>query len=932
MNIFQREFVNTKRFYSIQFLTWGFYLFKEIEEPIESFSENIIESGDESWTPSMDASTQDEVEEETNEVEEETNEVKEETNEVEGEMNEVEEEMNEVEEADEVEKEVDAKVDNLERGKERSKVKKTSGEHEVSTSQRRKIPCPLLTCKAEVVHLPRHMRNVHHWTQEAASKVLLKYNIRRRLKKDTSEKDYRRRRKWPIADCHSVVRRLPKHLQKVHKFDKASREYKNAISDAPIAPKRKHGMIRWQEDRLKIKKWDVEKSPQHSKEHNEHSKQKISTGSGHDNLEEIKIVSEQENEKIDDHDDDDDVVDDDDDDYDDGDEDGDDDSDDDENDDDDYDNNDDYDGSDAVPSTSTLPPLIAEFQDWLASPDGSKKDPKTVMQHGSQLFIMLKAIDDSENIKSLLDLKLIRHLFLNKHVKDKKYEAGTIKSYLMSLRHFYSFLLSDKPGSITFNWLDVSASREKVKMWSASYKRESSTRKWQKLEEDMLNRLTPSNIRKLEKSTAAREAIKIIGKYSDSDETTPVTQSGFTLVRDFLFTQIFIDNANRPGVLAHMTMDEYNKMRKQDDHYVITVKKHKTAHVHGPARIVLSEKLKSWMSVFVGVIRAHVTTTTSGPVFLSWNGNAMKSGHITKAVQSVFKKAGLDVKITSTSFRKAAVTKVHIDKPDMSGKLANLMAHNEATAKKYYLLTEKSKTSVEVSKNLGRLMRTDDGNTETTRPTASPTKDVKDVEEKEVEGKDKSSESETPKRIPWSDDDVAKIKKIFKDDIINDSITLDVVRRGVETNEELRGMSPRRIYDKLKKDIQKDSNALVPVREPPQEHQSMQDKLERLGKNLTNWTNSEQAATIHDDQASTSIIAPTERNSSFNDNEVGTIHSIFKDMICENTTISRVEVDKRCSSSRDGRNLLQKSTSLALVNRIKYERRKYRLGLEKKRQ
>ena len=132
LNIFQREFVNTKSFYSIQFLTWGFYLFKEIEEPIESSSENIIESGDESWTPSMDASAQDEVEEGTNEVEEETNEVEEETNEVE-------EEINEVKEADEVEKEVDAKVDNLERGKERSKVKKTSGEHEVSTSQDEKF-------------------------------------------------------------------------------------------------------------------------------------------------------------------------------------------------------------------------------------------------------------------------------------------------------------------------------------------------------------------------------------------------------------------------------------------------------------------------------------------------------------------------------------------------------------------------------------------------------------------------------------------------------------------------------------------------------------------------------------------------------------------------------------------------------------------------
>ena len=78
----------------------------------------------------------------------------------------------------------------------------------------------------------------------------------------------------------------------------------------------------------------------------------------------------------------------------------------------------------------------------------------------------------------------------------------------------------------------------------------------------MLNRLTPSNIRKLEKSTAAREAIKIIGQYSDSDETTPVTQSGFTLVRDFLFTQIFIDNANQPGTHDNGQVQQDAKARR----------------------------------------------------------------------------------------------------------------------------------------------------------------------------------------------------------------------------------------------------------------------------------------------------------------------------------------------------------------------------------
>ena len=128
-------------------------------------------------------------------------------------------------------------------GDEHDEVNKTCAEHEVSTSKRRKIACPLVACKANVVHLPRHMRNVHHWTKEAASKVLLKYNIRKRLNKEPKKKDYRCRRKCPIGDCHSIARRLPKHLQKVHKLNKASKEYNDAIENAPIAPNRKHAVI-----------------------------------------------------------------------------------------------------------------------------------------------------------------------------------------------------------------------------------------------------------------------------------------------------------------------------------------------------------------------------------------------------------------------------------------------------------------------------------------------------------------------------------------------------------------------------------------------------------------------------------------------------------------------------------------------------------------
>ena len=99
---------------------------------------------------------------------------------------------------------------------------------------------------------------------------------------------------------------------------------------------------------------------------------------------------------------------------------------------------------------------------------------KKPLNNTSQLFSLLKVIDDEEHMKSLLDVKLIRQLFLKSHIEKKRYEAGTIKSYLMSLRHFYSFFISDRPKNFDFNVDEVNTSREEIKLWSASYKRESS--------------------------------------------------------------------------------------------------------------------------------------------------------------------------------------------------------------------------------------------------------------------------------------------------------------------------------------------------------------------------------------------------------------------------------------------------------------------------
>ena len=96
---------------------------------------------------------------------------------------------------------------------------------------------------------------------------------------------------------------------------------------------------------------------------------------------------------------------------------------------------------------------------------------------------------------------------------------------------------------------------------------------------------------------------------------------------------------------------------------------------------------------------------------------------------------------------------------------------------------------------------------------------------------------------------VAKVKQTFEGDIMINNITLNVVGHGIETRGDLCGMSPRRIYDKLKI-FKKESNALAPAGEPPQECKSLQHKLDRIrsaGKEM-------EKVTTNDDQASTSII------------------------------------------------------------------------------
>ena len=143
--------------------------------------------------------------------------------------------------------------------------------------------------------------------------------------------------------------------------------------------------------------------------------------------------------------------------------------------------------------------VITQFRDWLASPDGGRKDTKTVKQHVSQLKKILSVVDSDSKLASLVDQKLIRTVFLGKYAT--KYCATIIKSYLMSLQHYCSFLLADQQQGVRFEKDVVIRLREKLKRWSTSYKNETTKRKWEKME-DVSVLITPEKIHAFEKSHA----------------------------------------------------------------------------------------------------------------------------------------------------------------------------------------------------------------------------------------------------------------------------------------------------------------------------------------------------------------------------------------------------------------------------------------------
>ena len=227
-------------------------------------------------------------------------------------------------------------------------------------------------------------------------------------------------------------------------------------------------------------------------------------------------------------------------------------------------------------------------------------------EHRSQLCKILAIFDPEGCLSSLFNRSLIRDKFLRDHA-EKTYQPDTVKAHLLSLRNFCSFVLTEEPECIQVDPAIVQKVAAKARLWSSSYRKDSNHSHLEKQNEDLEKLVTPDMVSVFENSESARKAVAYIGQLSEA-HALEMNQSIYTLIRDFILTEITIANAHRSGVLANMTIGEFEKAKEsKQGSMLIKVSKHKTADTHGPASVVLSQTLLCGMKYQIQRVRATMT-------------------------------------------------------------------------------------------------------------------------------------------------------------------------------------------------------------------------------------------------------------------------------------------------------------------------------------
>ena len=306
----------------------------------------------------------------------------------------------------------------------------------------------------------------------------------------------------------------------------------------------------------------------------------------------------------------------------------------------------------------------------------------------------------------------------------------------------------------------------------------------------------------------------------------------------------------------------------------------------------------------------------------------MKSSQMSKALQAIFQKAGIEGPMSHTLYRKSAVSECHQNRKEISGNLADLMAHRESTAEKYYRVFDKSRSSVKASQVLHGMMRNEEkSNEKRLKEKTEEKSNSGSVEEMTNEKSNSGSVEEmtNDKRNSQSlEEKMDAIKKLFGPEIDAQSISIATVREKICLDPILCNEDVKKVYDKIRAQWRykaqvdnKPSTASL-----PSEKETVSDRVERMFKESNTHEDDEESFDSSD------VVSPTETTGTskpgvFSPTHVQTLLRLFSDMI-NGSPISKPIITQILQNDSEGKEMVTVFTVTQVVNRLKYERKQER--------
>ena len=565
----------------------------------------------------------------------------------------------------------------------------------------------------------------------------------------------------------------------------------------------------------------------------------------------------------------------------------------------------------ASKSESSTEAVMAKFLSYLLSVDGGKRERKSSVQVVTEVRTVVSVLDGK--VENLLERYEVRDRFFKNYL-DVRRKPGTSKHYIGSLISFMDFVLSEDLQFSGYTKDDILSMKLRLYSWRKVYNNLIDDQKWVNEEEDREVLVTPEQISIFERGEFSRKAIKLFGQ-ADNSTSYNTTHLEYTNMRDFLLTIIALANAHRSGVAANMTIKEFRNATfdATSGNALIRVMNHKTRRKHGPAVVCLPQQKYRFLEIFVDNVRPQIGSDLQN-VFLTWKGNNLESGAVSKQINSTWKRSGVygdneppKKNLCTTVIRKSVTTLVQDNQVQDEQPLADLLAHDLTTAKKYYRMRDRERQAIKGSRAIEQVFH----------PAKLP------------EASSAIGEA-TPLRLrkTWAEQEEKEVRSAFEEEISQKQISMDNVRQKLPILNLAK--DEKQVYDKVRALIKIDTKANQEAQVLPEEEETLSDKIGRLDRcfntDNVNVAESNQLSVVTEDNESiiTSSSQLFRKQKLFNTAESKELQRSCKDIIISGS-ISSSRIHSALLKTALGREILEKHKMFQIQSRLKYERRVLRL-------